>query len=189
MYFFFSRLSRIMAYLGGVVLSVLIILICLSILGRELNGVLNWINTGWAHWLIDAGIGPIDGDFELVEAGMAFAIFSFLPLCQISGSHAAVDIFTSSMSRKTNRILRWVSELAFAAVMILISVQITLGMLSKMRTAQTTLLLEFPVWWGYAFSVFAAAIAALVAVYIAAARTAEIVSGRALVPADEGAEH
>ena len=42
-------------------------------------------------------------DYELVEAGVAFAIFAFIPLCQIYGSHATVDIFTIVAARRVKR--------------------------------------------------------------------------------------
>ena len=189
MHGYFLKLARIMAYVGGTVLSLLIVLTCVSIAGRLLNGVLHGIGTGWAQSLLDLGVGPLNGDFELVEAGMAFAIFAFLPLCQITGGHASVDIFTNRMGPKVNRVLRWVIEMVFAAVLILIAVQLLAGMQSKLRSGQTTFLLQFPVWWGYALSLVGAVVAAVVAVYLAVMRTVELVTGRSVLPADLGADH
>jgi len=48
-----------MAVLGGIVLSALILLICVSIIGRTI------------------GIGPINGDYELVEAGDGRHFYQF----------------------------------------------------------------------------------------------------------------
>lgn len=194
LYPFFYGLSRWLAYIGGVMLVLLVLLTCASIAGRELNGVLFWlIDEGWfagaAQWLIDLGIGPINGDFELIEAGVAFAIFAFLPLCQITGSHASVDIFTNSMSPRINRVLRMVTELVFAAVLVLIAVQLFAGMQSKLRTGQTTFLLQFPIWWAYALSLFGAVFAAIVGVYLALVRLAEMLKGRALIPAGSEFDH
>jgi len=134
------------------------------------------------------GVGPITGDFELVEAGVAFAIFAFIPLCQIGGGHASVDIFTSKMSRTTNRALQLVIDWIFAAVLILIAWQLFQGMLEKMRYNETTFMLQFPVWWSYAASLFAATVSALVGLYVAAARVVEIVSGRIILHGQEGAD-
>jgi len=194
LYPFFYGLSRWLAHIGGAMLVLLVLLTCASIAGRELNGVLFWlIDAGWfvgaAQWLIDHGIGPIDGDFELIEAGVAFAIFAFLPLCQITGSHASVDIFTTSMSPRVNRVLRMVTEVVFAAVLVLIAVQLFAGMQSKLRTGQTTFLLQFPIWWAYALSLFGAVIAAIVGVYLALVRVAEMLKGRALIPAGSEFDH
>ena len=194
MYALMLRLSRLMAYLGGAMLTLLVLLTCASILGRSLNGMLHsdFFQTslgGMSAWLLDLGIGPVNGDFELIEAGIAFSIFAFLPLCQITGGHATVDVFTSRMSQRVNRILRMVIEVVFAAVLVLIAVQLYSGMMSKLNSGQTTLLIEFPVWWAYALSLVGAVMAAVVAVYLAAMRVAEGLTGRAILPDEAGADH
>ncbi|MBM1221679.1 TRAP transporter small permease [Ponticoccus sp. SC2-23] len=190
----FLTLSRVMAILGGFVLSILILIVCLSIIGRSANSFLHTdvaqsLFPGLAQWLIDAGVGAIRGDFELVEAGMAFSIFAFLPLTQVTVGHATVDIFTSWMPERALRILRALIEVLFAVVLIVIAVQLFSGMQSKIRSGQTTLLLQFPVWWAYAGSVLGAGVAAVVAVYMALARVAEATTGRSIVTDELGAEH
>lgn len=189
-----TRLARVFAILGGLALSGLIVMTCLSIVGRSLNSVLHSdmfqaIAPDIANALIAAGAGPINGDFELVEAGMAFTIFAFLPLCQLNGAHASVDIFTDRLPMRINRFLRLVIELVFAAVLILIAVQLFAGMESKRNSGQTTFLLQYPLWWGYALSVPGAIMAALVAVYIACLRLIEVATGRHVMPADLEAAH
>ena len=189
-----ERLARLFALLGGVTLTLLIVLVCASVLGRSLNGMLHsdWAQTNLpalSEGLLSLGIGPINGDFEIVEAGMAFAIFAFLPICQLHGAHASVDIFTAKLPTRANRLLRLVIELVFAAVLITIAWQLTLGGISKYRSGQTTFLLEFPVWWSYAASIFAMWVAALVGIYVAAMRALELTRGRDLLPDHEGAEH
>lgn len=189
-----DRLARAFAQLGGLVLSTLIILTCLSVVGRSLNGVLHqdWIQAiapGFAAALLNMGIGPINGDFELVEAGMAFAIFAFLPICQLHGAHAAVDVFTSALPPRAKQLLVTVIEVVFAAVLILIAWQLFEGTESKRNSGQTTLLLEFPVWWGYALSLAAATVAAVVAIYVASMRVIETITGRCVLPPELGADH
>jgi TRAP-type C4-dicarboxylate transport system permease small subunit len=178
-----TKLARAMAIVGGFVLSLLIVLTCLSIIGRLLNGffhsdLMESVAPGFAQWMIKIGVGPINGDFELVEAGVAFAIFAFLPLCQITAGHASVDILANSFPRGTNRFLRMVTEIAFALVLILIAWRLSEGMLSKMKNGETSFLLEFPVWWAYAASLVAALVAAAVGIYMACIRTLEFVTGR-----------
>lgn len=189
-----NKLARTFAIVGGLVLSTLIVLTCLSIAGRSLNSVLHAdaiqaLAPGVANWLIAAGVGPINGDFEIVEAGMAFAIFAFLPLCQLNGAHASVDIVTDRLPRRINRGLRMVVEIIFAAVLILIAIQLFSGMESKRASGQTTLLIQYPVWWGYAFSVPGAIMAALVAVHIALSRFIEVTTGRVVLPAEMESDH
>ena len=82
MHRFFLSFSKVMALLGGLVLTILILLIVTSILGRTLNSLLHsgfaqMILGGSAQSLIDMGLGPVNGDYELVEAGIAFSILHF----------------------------------------------------------------------------------------------------------------
>ncbi|SEP82426.1 Tripartite ATP-independent transporter, DctQ component [Thalassovita taeanensis] len=191
---FMTGLARAMAVLGGVVLTLLILLTCVSVIGRTLNTLLHtdWVEGllgGFAKTLLGTGIGPILGDFELVEAGIAFAIFAFIPLCQITGSHATVDIFTSVLSSRVNRAIQMVVEIVFALVLILIAWRLYEGMNSKMRYQETTFLLQFPIWWAYAASFAASVVSAVVAVYMAVVRIAESLSGRTIIPVGGGAEH
>lgn len=189
-----NKLARLFAIFGGIALSALIVMTCLSILGRSLNSLLHsdfvqGIAPEIARKLISAGIGPINGDFEIVEAGMAFTIFAFLPLCQLSSSHASVDIFTAKLPKRLNQFLLLVIELVFAAVLILIAVKLFAGMESKRNSGQTTLLLQFPVWWGYAASVPGAVAAALVSVYVAVCRLIELFSGKEIIPPEQEVVH
>lgn len=194
MHRFFLGLSRLMAVLGGIVLSALIIMICLSIIGRSASSFLHGemvqnLMPGLANWMLAHGVGPVNGDFELVEAGVAFSIFAFIPLCQITGGHASVDVFTSWMPDGAQRVLNLLIDLLFAAVLIIIAMQLYDGMNSKMRSGQTTLLLQYPIWWAYAASLIGATAAAVIGVYMAGLRITELVLRRALVTNTTGASH
>ncbi|OUS34730.1 C4-dicarboxylate ABC transporter permease [Rhodobacterales bacterium 56_14_T64] len=180
------KLSRFMAAAGGFVLTLLIVLTCISISGRLLNGffhgdLMQSLAPGFAEWMIAIGVGPINGDFELVEAGVAFAIFAFLPLCQITSGHASVDILVDSFPRRVNSFLRMVTEIVFAAVLVLIAWRLEAGLVSKLNNGETSFLLEFPIWWAYAASLVAAVVAAIVGVYMGVVRTIEFLTGRILV--------
>ncbi|MCB1339725.1 MAG: TRAP transporter small permease subunit [Pseudooceanicola sp.] len=186
MYAFMLGFSRFMTWLGGAVLVVLIFISGISIAGRLLNGFFHGafmksLAPGFAEWAIAAGVGPVTGDFELVEAGMAFAVFAFLPLCQITAGHATVDVFAGFLPSGVNRFLRMVIEIVFAAVLVVIAVQLFSGMLDKMKNGETSFLIAYPIWWAYAFSLFAAAAAAIVALYMAAVRTYEFLTRRTLI--------
>ncbi len=175
-------LARKMAILGGVVLVLLIFLTCLSIVGRLLNGVLHadfmqGIAPDLSNWLINY-IGPINGDFELVEAGVAFAIFAFIPLCQITSGHASVDVVANAFPAKVNSFLRMVTAILFAGVLALITVKLADGMMGKLSNGETSFLLEFPTWWAYCASLIGSTVAAVVGIYIAIVRTTEFMTGR-----------
>ena len=185
-----TRAARFMAICGGLVLALLILLICISVVGRSLNGVLHgWIGTAFpavSAWLLQAGVGPINGDFELVEAGVAFSIFSFLPLCQIFGGHASVDIFTSKLPRGVNRGLQMVIDTVFALALIIMAYQLYKGMLSKLSYGDTTFLLQFPIWWAYAASLVGAVMAAVISVYVACVRVMELATGQDVITDETG---
>ena len=194
MHNFMNRLARAMAIMGGIVLSAIIILVCISVIGRRINTLLHtdWVQSvmgGASKWLLDTGIGPILGDFELVEAGTAFAIFAFIPLCQITGGHATVDIFTSQFPDRVNRTIQTVVDVVFAVVLVLIAWRLYEGMLAKMKYGETTFLLQFPVWWSYLASLVAACVAALVGVYMAVVRLAESASGRTILKVGGEVDH
>ncbi|MEC7765294.1 MAG: TRAP transporter small permease [Pseudomonadota bacterium] len=165
---FFLGLSKALAIVGGIVLSVLILIVVVSIIGRE------------------TGLGAVTGDYEIVEAGMAFAIFAFLPYAQMTGAHATVDIFTNVLSTKVQAWLVAIIEVVFAIALIIIAVQLFGGFESKLRTGQTTLLLQFPVWWGYAAAFAAAVVGGVVGVWHAMVKVTEAATGKII--AVEGGE-
>lgn len=193
MYALIKKLAQVMAVLGGLVLTLLVLLVCTSVLGRSVGTLLHgtFMQSNFAdfsNWALAVGIGAINGDFELVEAGIAFAIFAFLPLCQLSGSHATVDVFTSKFSRRTNQALQMISECLFALVLGLIAWRLFAGMEAKQRYGETTFLLQFPIWWAYAASFSGAVIAAFISFYMAIIRILEVFSGQQMLPENESDE-
>ena len=185
-----TQSARLMAICGGLVLIVLIVLICISVIGRSLNGLLHgWIGAvmpDLSAWALDLGVGPINGDFELVEAGVAFAIFAFLPLCQISTGHASVDIFTAKLPTRINRLLQLAIDVIFAVVLIAIAYQLYNGMLSKQRYGDTTFLLQFPIWWAYAASLSGSILTAVISFYVAGIRALELMRGEDILSQEAG---
>ena len=185
-----TQAARFMAICGGLVLTVLIVLICISVIGRSLNGLLHgWIGAvmpDLSAWALDLGVGPINGDFELVEAGVAFAIFAFLPLCQISAGHASVDIFTAKLPTRINRLLQLAIDVIFAVVLIAMAYQLYNGMLSKQRYGDTTFLLQFPIWWAYAASLSGSILTAVISFYVAGIRALELMRGEDILSQEAG---
>jgi len=185
-----TQAARLMAICGGLVLTVLIVLICISVIGRSLNGLLHgWIGAvmpGVSAWALDLGVGPINGDFELVEAGVAFAIFAFLPLCQISAGHASVDIFTAKLPTWINRVLQLAIDVIFAVVLIAMAYQLYNGMLSKQRYGDTTFLLQFPIWWAYAASLSGSILTAVISLYVVGIRAWELMRGEDILSQEAG---
>jgi TRAP-type C4-dicarboxylate transport system permease small subunit len=155
-------LARITATVGGLMVVALIVMTCLSILGRG---------------LISLGLGPVPGDYELIEAGMAFAIFCFLPLCQLEAAHATVDVFTAPLGGPINRLLLALWDVLFTAALILITWRLYEGMLGKLGNGETTMFLQFHLWWAYAACLPPALIAVIVGLWSSADRLRAVVTG------------
>ena len=179
-----TRTARLLALFGGVVLTFLIVMTALSVVGRTLNTI------GYNAFIVAnlppvsaflQNFGPINGDFEMVEAGMAVAIVAFLPWCTMIRGHATVDIFTAGLPGRVNRFIDLFWEIVMAVVLIVIAWRLFVGTADKMRYGETTFLLQFPIWWGYAVCAVLATVAAMVSLWIVAVRFAEW-RGRPSVP-------
>ncbi|MFN4100308.1 MAG: TRAP transporter small permease [Pararhodobacter sp.] len=189
----FYGLAWTMAVIGGIVLTLLVLMLCISILGRTASGFLYsaWMQgnmPGVAQWLLSAGVGPIYGDYELLVAGLAFSIFCFLGWCQLTAGHATVDVFTLALSQRTKRWMQMVIEIVFAGVLVLIAYQLHDGMQTIARRRSTTFLLQYPLWWNYALILVPAIATAIISVYMALVRIAEAVTNRTIVES-AGADH
>lgn len=185
-------LARFTAVIGGLVLMALVLMTTASIIGRTVNKMLHSPFfqeklTGLSQGLIDMGIGEINGNYELLEAGVAFAIFSFLSICQYYGAHATVDVFTSFLPARVNRWIMAFWEVVLAAVIVLIIWRLYEGMQRYLGNGETTLFLQFPVWWAYAASFASGVIASVVSVYCAVIRVIEAIRGTDILPSEQGA--
>lgn len=136
-------LCRAMAWLGAIVLSAIALMSVVSIVGRALSGF---------------GLGPVPGDFELVEAGTALAVFCFLPWCHLKGGHAVVDLLWNAYPPAMKRVLIVVSDALMLAVWVLLVWRMGVAMEEYRHNAEVTFILQMPVWWGYAASMPAAVI-------------------------------
>lgn len=192
MHLLIHSLSRIMALLGGTVLILLMLITSFSVIGRSINTIGHnafvEANFGFMASFLTR-FGPINGDFELVEAGVAFAILAFFPWCMINRGHATVDIFTSFLPDRANRFLIFLWEVVFAVVLIVISWRLFVGTSDKMRYGETTFLLQFPVWWGFAACFAASVVAAIIAIYSAYMRGAELFAPLEKILPTGGGEH
>ena len=172
LHFFIRMLARLMAILGGLTLCAVIAAVCISVAGREVADAAHAGYLGSAgRWLLDHGLGPILGDFELVEAGVAFAIFAFLPMTQLSGGHAQVDIFTTRLSPATQRRIDAFWSIAMLCATLLITWRLFEALQDKYRYGDTTYLIQLPVWWSYAACFGASVVASIVGFYCAIMKT------------------
>lgn len=161
-----TEVARWLAIVGGVVLVTITLITVVSITGRT---------------LVWAGLAPIPGDFELVEAGVGFAVFAFLPWCQLNRGHASVDVFTSFLPDQVNRVIDLIAEIVMTVVITVIAWRLWHGMWDKINYNETTFILQFPVWWAFAVCFVAAAVAVVVSFYMVAVRVREVAAGRTVL--------
>jgi TRAP-type C4-dicarboxylate transport system permease small subunit len=136
-------LSRAMTWFGAFTLAVLATVTVFSIVGRSLSF---------------AGLGPVPGDFELVEVGTALAVFCFLPWAHLSRGHATVDLFWKAFPTSVRYGLEVAADALMLFVWVLLVWRMGVATLDYRGNAETTFILQFPVWWGYAVSMIPAVI-------------------------------
>jgi len=123
-----ERLAKLCAIVAGVLLTVITLMTCASLLGRN--------TIGWT----------VVGDFELSAAAAGAAVALFLPWCQLRRGNIIVDFFTSRTSDRTNERLDRFGALLFAAVMALMTWRTVIGGQSAWRSHSSTMMIGFPEW-------------------------------------------
>ena len=164
-----EQIARALAYFGGIVLVSFAIMTVLSTIGRAFVG-------------LQIGLGPIPGDFELVEAGTAVAVFCFLPWCQLNQGHVTVDIVADRLPARVNDTLILIGNALVLAVAFVIAWRLWMGfgeqvtwfsqsardMLGfgyKPFTYNSTYILGMPLWYSYSLSFVGAAFFALTSAF------------------------
>ncbi len=132
-----ERFARYVALAGGLVLVGVALVTLISVAGRA---------------LMDFGLSPLRGQFELVEAGTAFVVSAFLPWAQLKRAHASVAVFTDFLGRRANAVIDFAGDALLFVVAVLIAWRHFYGLLDKLAYGETTFLLRFPLWWAYAAS-------------------------------------
>lgn len=160
---FFRSLATILALLGGLALIIVILTTVTSVTGRALLAI---------------GLGPIRGDFELVELGTGFAVFAFLPWVQINRQHASVEILTMHMGSGVNRLIDLAGDLLMLAIALLLTWKHWQGTLDKMAYNETTFIIQYPVWWAYASGLAGAIGFVLISAWCVILSTRAVVTGR-----------
>lgn len=150
---FMDKVSRWLAYAGGLVLVIIAAMTVISTIGRAFVG-------------LQIGLGPIPGDFELVESGTAVAVFFFMSWCQLNQGHVTVDIVSDYFPQSVNRTLVLLGNILIFLVAFVIAwrlwmgfgeqvtwfeqpVRDVLGFGYKPFTNNTTYILGMPFWYSY----------------------------------------
>jgi TRAP-type C4-dicarboxylate transport system permease small subunit len=115
------------------------------------------------RWL---GYGAINGDFELVQMGVALSVFCFLPLTQARQGNIVVDTFTGWLPARANRTIDAFWDFVYAAFMALIAWCLMNGARDALSSGLNSAMLGLPLW-----PVFAAAVLLVVLLAVTAVDT------------------
>jgi len=126
-----ESLARAFAVGGGLCLGLTAATVFVSVLGRELR------------------LWSIRGEFELVEAGCATAVFLFLPICQHKRWHVSVDLFTGWMRAAALRRLEAAGEALFALVWLVLAWRMAVGGVETYGNGDRSMVLHLPLWLVY----------------------------------------
>ncbi|MBL8288307.1 MAG: TRAP transporter small permease [Rubrivivax sp.] len=137
--------ARACAVLAGVLLTVITLMTCVSVIGRN--------TVGWT----------IVGDFELSGSAAGAAIALFLPWCQFRRGNIIVDFFTARASAATQERLDRIGALILGVAMALLAWRTGIGGVNAWRSQSGSMMLGFPEWIVYSFMVPPLALTALIA--------------------------
>ena len=140
-----QSLAKLCAILAGVLLTVVTLMTCVSLIGRNLIGM------------------TIVGDFELVGAAAGAAIALFMPWCQAQRGNIIVDFFTAKASARAIDGLDRFGALLLALVMALLTWRTTIGGINAWKSGSGTMLIGFPEWAIYVVMVPPLALTAAIA--------------------------
>ena len=121
------RIARVLAIAGGALVVGLAILVTVSVLLRWLGGQ------------------GVNGDFELVQTGLALAVFAFLPLCQAHRGNVMVDTFTNRLPLRAQYALDALWDLLYAAFAGFIAWRLAIGAMEAYTSRTTSMVLALPI--------------------------------------------
>jgi TRAP-type C4-dicarboxylate transport system permease small subunit len=146
----FGRITALIALGGGALVLAAALLVVASVLLR---------------WLFNA---PIDGDFEYVKMATAVAVFAFLPFTQARRGNIMAVTFTSRLPQRVQALMDGCWDLAYAALMGFVAYALTFGTLDALRSGETTMQRQIPLWPSIALAAALCALLALTALWTAA---------------------
>ena len=147
-----TRVAAVVAAVGGVILAGLALMTVASIIGRVLVP-------------LGVGLGPVPGDFELVEIGCAIAIATFLPWCQLKRGHVTVDILVDRFPPPVKGALTLAGNIVMTVAAALMARQLWIAAGEKFQYSETTMILQVPLGYGYMISAIGVAFFAVVCLF------------------------
>ena len=141
-----EQLAKLCAVLAGVLLTVITLMTCISLTGRNTTGA------------------TLVGDFELTGLAAGAAIALFMPWCQVTRGNIIVDFFTANASERTQAALDRLGALFLGLTMALLSWRTALGGLNAWTSQSGSMMLGFPEWIVYLLMVPPLALTAVIGV-------------------------
>ena len=126
------NLAKLAAILAGLLLTLITLMTCASLIGRNLLG------------------SSLVGDFELTGVATGAAIALFMPYCQSVQGNIIVDFFTAHLRASRQAQLDRFGALLLALIFALLAWRTVLGGLNSYNTHSETQILGFPEWTVYA---------------------------------------
>ena len=151
-------LASWLALAGGLMLVATGVMTIASVVGRALARVVTQPFFG-------IPLGPVPGDYELVGNGCAIAVFAFLPYCQLHRGHITVDLFFATAGPRAIALTSLVGNILLTAAAALIAWRLQAGMVDRYTYGETSYILQFPAWWGYAGALVGAWAFSVVSLY------------------------
>lgn len=124
-------ISRQMSIIGGIIMLLLATMTVVSIIGRAMFGI------------------AVEGDYELVESGLAISVFLFLPECHLKKGHVVVDIFTGHLSDAIQEKLEGLGEILFFIASLVFAWRLTISGFEAHEYLDQSMILEIPLWIAY----------------------------------------
>ena len=106
---------------------------------------------------------PIQGDVELTQFAIAFAISLTVPWCQWRGANIIVDFFTQGLRPARVRTLDAIGALLIAVMFALLAWRSGVGAFAVHQAGETSMIRSLPMWWVYASLAPGLALAAAIA--------------------------
>ncbi len=128
-------------------LLLLILINCASILGRTFFAA------------------PLNGDFEMTQLGIAFAVFSFFPWAHIRCAHIRIEFFIRSP--KGRLFCDALTDGLFCLLGAVLTIGLAIGSYDTYLNNQQSAVLALPLWWGFAGAILPTSLLGLVSGYSA----------------------
>ena len=115
------------------------------------------------------------GVSEVSELAMGIAIFFFFPYTQIRSAHIVVDLLDFIFPRRMRNALDIAHNLIFTVVIFIIAERLVVGGYDAWSHGERSMMIELPLWIGYAAASFSSFLFAIVCLYSAVQKIRETV--------------